>query len=149
MAACQQWADTPPPFVFWVSIVQPPLNCCLFSCLQDLFCNHRWKEEKGREKRREPHSKKLWVNFLVLVGQHRFLLYRKWLRVMPEMPSVTLDIIWVFACPRTVKKHRPFSVSLHSSKEPTMVLSEASKETFLSFYQNHSSCDIHLPESWC
>lgn len=68
---------------------------------------------------------------------------------MPEMPSVTLDVICVFACPRTVKKHSPFSESVHSSKEPMMVLDAASKETLLSFYQNHSFCDIHLPESQC
>lgn len=148
MAACQQWADTPPPFVFWVSTVQPPLICCLFSCLQDPF-SITGERKRKEERREEKLTQKLRVNFLVLVGQYSFLLYRKWPRVMPDMASVTLDVIWVFACPRMVKKHRPFSVSVYSSKEPTMVLDEASKETFLSFYQNHSFCDIHLPESQC
>lgn len=108
---------------------------------------------KGRqrkiEKAKRSSLKNLRLNFLVLVGQHSFLLYRKRLRVMPEMPSVTLDVIYVFACPRTVKKQRPFSETVYSSKEPMMVLDAASKETFLSFYQNHIFCDIHLPESQC
>lgn len=152
MAACQQWADTPPPFVFWVRTVQPPLNCCLFSRLQDPFSitdERKRKEERERGKRLRRSLKKLTVNYLVLVGQHSFLLYRKWPRVMPEMPSVTLDVIWEFVCPRTVKNHRLFSVSVHGSKEPMMVLDAASKETLLSFHQNHSFCDIPLPKSQC
>lgn len=148
MAACQQWTDTPPPFVFWVSTVQPPLNCLLFSCLQAFFSirdERKRKEEKGKEKRLRSSLKKTRRNSPVLVGQYCFLLYRKQPIVMPEILSVTLDVIWEFACPRTVKKHRAFSIAVYSSKGATMVLDAAWKETFLSFYQKQGFCGIPPP----
>lgn len=43
--------------------------------------------------------------------------------------------IWEFACPRTMKKHRAFSLSASSSKDVTMVLDAACKETSLSLHQ--------------
>lgn len=60
------------------------------------------KEEKGKEKRlREAHSKPR-RDPPVLVGQHSFLLFRKWPVVMPEMLSVTPDVIQEFTRPRIV-----------------------------------------------
>lgn len=42
----------------------------------------------------------------VVVGQQSLLFSRKWPVVTPEMLSATLNVIWEFACPRMLKKHR-------------------------------------------
>lgn len=131
MAACQQWTDTPPPFLFWVSTVQPPLNCLLFSCPQAPFSTRDERKRKEKAKRsslKKPQKKPFcwWASRASYSTESSPV-------VMPEMLSVTLDVVWEFACPRTVQKHRACSISVYSWKRATMVLDTAWKETFLSF----------------
>lgn len=131
MAACQQWTDTPPPFLFWVSTVQPPLNCLFFSCPQAPFSTRDERKRKEKAKRsslKKPQKKPFcwWASRASYSTKSSPV-------VMPEMLSVTLDVVWESACPRTVQKHRACSISVYSSKRATMVLDAAWKETFLSF----------------
>lgn len=142
-------ADTPPPFVFWVSTAQPPSNCLLFPCLQAPFSEmkgrerKREKEERGKEKRLRGARWKTQRNPPGLVGQHGFFRYSKRPVAVPEMLSVTLDVTWEIACPRTAKKHRAFSISIYSSEGAMTLLDAAWKESFC------LPVSVFLPKAVC
>lgn len=146
MAACQQWADTPPPFVFWVSTVQPPLNCCLFSCLQDSFSithgRKRKKERKGWEKLTQKTQSKL----SCAGGSAQLPTLQKMAQSYARNAKCySRCYLGACLCQNSEKTQTLF----FSSEELMMVLDAASNETFHSFYQNHSFCDIPLPKSQC